>query len=75
MNPIISDLIKELEASRHPVCTKAYVLKRLRESQRLDCPNCVQIPVYTMDSFPRPPQDVKGGDQNRNLSENDRRSS
>jgi hypothetical protein len=43
MNPIIDDLIKELEESRHPVATKAYVLKRLRESQKLDCPNCELI--------------------------------
>lgn len=51
MNAIISDLIKELEASRHPVATKAYVLKRLRESQKLDCPNCKAIPIYEMSSL------------------------
>lgn len=51
MNPIITNLIQELETYGHSVINKTYVLKRLRESQKLDCPNCKAIPIYEMSSL------------------------
>lgn len=52
MNPIINELIKDLEANRNDVVNKSHVLSRLRESQK---------DFYTdTDEFPiMPPKSVR----------------
>jgi hypothetical protein len=73
------NLIEELNQMKNKgryVVSLTYVIDRLRESQRHECEHCTQIPVYEMTELRSGLQSVsKGGEDNRNLSENDRRSS
>lgn len=51
MNPIISDLITELENSTRGVVTVSYVLSRLRESQSEDYKEIELVPIYSLGAF------------------------
>lgn len=65
MNPIISDLIQELESSPHKVATKSYVLNRLRESQRLDNAKRSPLEVIPFESLKKEyVSSERGGDIN-----------
>lgn len=53
------DELKQMKRKGRYVVSLTHVIERLESIEINDCPNCAQIPVYNMDSFPRASQDVK----------------